>query len=173
MRKKLVEWFHDSLGHAGTDGLYRTIAQHFYWKGLKQQISECAKICPDCQYHEIAAQKKYGKLDVKSQADKLIPWDVFRADAIRPWPVHLEDKEKGEVIIKEVKAMTMIDECLGWPEIKRIAGEGSGTAYEMSQILGREWFCRHLRPNKVAHNNSSEFTGQEFQEMLESHRAKS
>ena len=87
--------------------------------------------------------------------------------------MHIESEKKGKILIHNVKAMTMIDECLGWLEIIRMCGEGSRTALEMSQILDREWFCRYSCPNKIIHDNSSEFNGQEFQEMLVNYRVKS
>ena len=55
LREKLVEWFHNSLSHTGTDGLYHAIVQHFYWKGLKQQTSKHTKTYSDCQHYEITA----------------------------------------------------------------------------------------------------------------------
>ena len=67
----------------------------------------------------------------------------------------------------------MIDEHLGWLENIRMRSEGSRTALEMSQILDRESFYRYACPYKIIHDNSSEFNGQEFQEMLFSYGVKS
>ena len=64
LRQKLIEWFHDLLRYSGTDGLYYTIAQHFYWKGIKKQLAEFTKTCSECQKYKITAQKKYGKFKV-------------------------------------------------------------------------------------------------------------
>ena len=49
LREELVSWFHDSLNHAGVDGIYNAVMQHFWWQRMKVQIEECVKYCVICQ----------------------------------------------------------------------------------------------------------------------------
>ena len=43
---------------------------------------------------------------------------------------------------------------------------------ETALALDRTWFCRYPRPLRCIHDNGKEFTGQEFQEMLQSYGVK-
>ena len=84
LHEELVSWFHDSLNHAEVDGIYNILIQHFCWQGMKPQIAEYVNSCPACQKFKITAQNKYGLFPLKSQSDKLIPWNTIYVDKIGP-----------------------------------------------------------------------------------------
>ena len=39
LQTRVITWYHDTLFHPGETRTEATIAQHFYWKGLRTQAS--------------------------------------------------------------------------------------------------------------------------------------
>ena len=66
--------------------------------------------------------------------------------------------------------MTMIDPATRWIEIHKIHRIDS---LETARALDIHWLCRYPRPIKCIHDNGKEFTGKEFQELLQSYAVKS
>ena len=78
--------------------------------------------------------------------------------------------QDGTNSYKEIKALTIIDRATAWPEF--VAAKRFTSAY-VTELFDSEWFCRYPRPVIVIHDNGGEFTGNEFQEFLQSYSANS
>ncbi|DBA04493.1 TPA: hypothetical protein N0F65_011041 [Lagenidium giganteum] len=104
-------------------------------------------------------KKKYGKLPATTPVVE--PWKVVCVDQIGPYN-HASSRKK-------YSAMTMIDPATGWFEVKAVTDKEAKTA---AHILDNEWFCRYPRPEFCVYDQGCEFTGFEFQEMLESYGVK-
>ena len=63
----------------------------------------------------------------------------------------------------------MIDEATLWLEIRYMPDMMSLTA---AKVFDHEWLCRYPWPKKVIFDNSKEFLGYEFQELLGSYNIK-
>ena len=63
----------------------------------------------------------------------------------------------------------MVDEALSWIEIVNIENKSSE---KITLLVDAEWFCRYPCPLKRIHDNRTEFTGEEFQELLCSYGVK-
>ena len=68
-----------------------------------------------------------------------------------------------------LKAITIIDPASSWIKNHKIPDKQSVTCAE---IFDRQWLCCYPRPQGCIHDNSTEFTGSEFQELLTSYRIK-
>ena len=86
-----------------------------------------------------------------------------------PWKIDvvqaLGDKAGTSTTKQEFKALTVINlgTCL-----TEIAPYVTKRANAIAEIFDRVWLCRYPRPARCYHDNGSEFTGAEFQEMLAS-----
>ena len=170
LRKQMVDWYHINLLHPGGDRTYYMMKEYFFWPGMKNDVKSVIKKCKVCQMNKITAGKSYGLLPVKDNIEKMRPWNRVFVDTIGPWEIRI--KEEGKTITHKIViyALTMIEEVMGWPEIVRISDK---TAYETARTFDREWLSRYPRPQKVHHDNGSEFIGEEYQELLASYGIKS
>ena len=162
LRNRVLNWYHEMLRHPGVERTERTIRQHLVWPGLSKDVSEHVAACPQCQKCK-KARKKYGHLPAKTFDEN--PWDTVCVDQIGPYTVI---NQFGKEMV--LNAMTMCDPATGWFEIVEVDNKKSLTA---AKLLDRVWFCRYPRPKQCIHDNGNEFTGLEFQELLDSYGVKS
>jgi hypothetical protein len=71
--------------------------------------------------------------------------------------------------IEKIQALTIIDKATGWPEFIATRNKNS---YHISILFDSDRLCRYPRPHRVIHDNGTEFTGSEFQELLTSYGIK-
>jgi len=91
-------------------------------------------------------------------------------DLIGPWDVRYNSTSvPGKSTIEKIHALTSIDKATGWPEFIAIKNKSS---HHIALPFDSEWLCHYLQPAKVVYDNGTEFTGQEFQELLESYSVK-
>ena len=91
-------------------------------------------------------------------------------DLIGPWDVRYNSTSvPGKSTIEKIHALTSIDKATGWPEFIAIKNKSS---HHIALPFDSEWLCHYLQPAKVVYDNGTEFTGQEFQELLESYGIK-
>ena len=50
LQEPMVQWYHKYLSHPGTTRTELTIAQHFYWKGLRNTVHDVCSKCEACQF---------------------------------------------------------------------------------------------------------------------------
>jgi hypothetical protein len=151
--------------HAGHCHGYR----NFYWPGMDAAIEAVARACAVCQKCKITAVKKYGKIPLPTHRD-YAPWEEIHVDLIGPWDVRYNSSSvPGKTAIEKIQALTIIDKGTGWPELIAIHNK---TSYHVAISFDSEWLCRYPRPYRVVYDNGAEFTGQEFQELLESYGIK-
>ena len=64
LQPKILEWYHYLLVHPGRDRTLKSISQHFYWKGMSQDVEKFCRKCPIYQTTKVNS-KKYGLLPAK------------------------------------------------------------------------------------------------------------
>ena len=84
------------------------------------------------------------------------PWDVVHVDLIGPYDGYY--------------GITIIDQATRWLEVGVQLDQNILTTAESFDC---EWICRYPRPVQVIHDLGAEFTGEEFQELLQSYGIKS
>jgi transposase InsO family protein len=89
---------------------------------------------------------------------------------IGPWPVQYESSlTPGKTSIEKIQALKIIDKATGWPEFIVTRNKSS---YHISILFDNDWLCCYPHPQHVIHDNGTEFTGSEFQELLSSYGIK-
>ena len=58
LQENVLEWYHYILVHPGRDRTLKTISQHFYWKGMANDVEKYCKKCSICQTSKVS-KKKY------------------------------------------------------------------------------------------------------------------
>ena len=161
LRRPLIEWYHTNLCHPGTDRTEQTIRRSFTWKNVRRDVRRHTKNCEECQRLKTKTTK-YGHLPAKKA--EYVPWRKLCVDLIGPYKV-----QDGKGHVHELLALTMIDPATSWFEICEIPNKESET---VALALDRQWLCRYPRPTYITYDQGGEFTGKEFQELLDSYGIK-
>ena len=148
--------------HPGISRLTETLRRLFYWPGLDKDGKQHVKSCETCRYTK-RRSRKYGKLPYKN-SQNLNPWSIVCTDLVGPYTV---DAPNGQ---QTLHCLTMLDPITRWLEIVEIPKRDSQT---VALAFDRAWLSRYPRPRQVLHDKGTEFTGNEFQELLTSYNLKS
>jgi hypothetical protein len=158
LQHKTVDWYHTTCQHPGETRTELTIAQHFYWTGMRKTIVNYCKRCKTCQITKKEKQK-FGHLPPKDP--ETIPWHTLCIDLIGPYTIGKVKKRKvkGQTItddsnVTTLWAMTMIDPATGWFEIATIPTK---RADWISNILEQTWLNRYPYPTEIVMDRGSEF----------------
>jgi hypothetical protein len=87
--------------HPGETRTEATIAQHFYWKGMRTTVLDACKKCDICQRTKQGVLK-YGKLPPKSNVEQ-VPWHTLCVDLIGPYKVGEDISRTRNKITKIVR----------------------------------------------------------------------
>jgi hypothetical protein len=171
LQKQLLDWYHQLLAHPGETRTFKTIDQHFTWKTLRHDVQKLVSTCNNCQHYK-RQRKHYGHLPVKNQP-ALHPWSEVHVDLIGPWQI--PKRPNTSITISQTSplkliALTMIDPTTNYIELMAISDKESLT---VARAFDRAWLCRFPRPMTCLHDRGTEFTGFEFQELLQSYGIKS
>ena len=150
LQKELVQWYHTMLCHPGETRTEATIAQHFTWKGLRNNVHDICSKCHTCQITK-RTKKKYGHLPEKEAEAE--PWEVLCVDLIGPY----------KISTVELWCVTMIDPATGWFEIREVPG--TKRADVIANIVEQAWLTRYPWPQQVILDRGTEFLA-EFATMV-------
>ena len=165
LRQPLINWYHDNLLHAGQRRMEESVLRYFTWPGCTADIERFVKSCETCQKNKSTNTGRAGKIPLKDPPE-YEPWDMLTVDLCGPWKTIIEDESSKKKSKMQIWALTMVDEATGWIEIIPIQNkESKNIAY----IVDAEWFCIYPRPKYCLYDNGTEFTGDEFQELLTSY----
>jgi ribosomal protein L21E len=169
LQSALLQWYHTALQHPGIKCMQATVKENFYWPDLDAAVDKLVCTCTVCQTCKITALKRYGKIPLPTH-HKFHPWEEVYVDLIGPWDARFNSTNiPGKSTIEHIHALTIIDKASGWPEFVAINNE---TSLNIALLFDSEWLCRYPRPARVVYDNGAEFTGHEFQELLESYGIK-
>ena len=109
LQQRIVDWYHNYLGHPGINRTEETISQHLWWPKMRDHITNSVATCKSCQRNK-RRHKKYGHLPAKEAEAK--PWDKLCVDLIGPYTIN---RKGAKSLI--CRCVTMIDPATGWFEI--------------------------------------------------------
>jgi hypothetical protein len=177
LQKRAVEWYHTTLMHPGETRTEATVAQHFYWKGLRTTVINACKKCDICQQTKTASLK-YGKVPAK-KGPEIVPWHTLCINRIGPYKIGQDQmitvQKKGERAKKVTQpapilwCMTMIDPATNWLEIARIDDRSSMEAANELEIT---WFNRYPLPTELIVDRGKEFMGEIIRMVREDYNVK-
>ena len=156
LQGRIMEWYHLFLIHPGINRTEETIAQHLWWKTMRQDITKHVVTCPICQRNK-RQQKKYGKLPPKVAEAK--PWERLCVDLIGPYKIRCKDNS-----MLKCQCVTMVDPATGWFEVHEY---GDKRAITVANIVEQQWLTRYPRPDLITYDKGPEFMGVEFRNMVE------
>ena len=152
MLKGTVKWFHEVMGHPGTNRLRDTLSQRYHHEYLRRTIDKFR--CEHCIRHKLQGPG-YGLLPERDV--RLVPWEEVAIDLIGPWKI----KVHGKMI--EFNALTCIDTASNLVELIRIDNK---TAEHIKDKFTQAWLSRYPRPMRCVHDRGGEFIGSNFQWLL-------
>lgn len=153
MVQMTIRWFHEILGHCGSKRLRLTLNQRYYHPEMRKFIDRYA--CDACQRYKLSGPG-YGLLPERNIRET--PWDDVAVDMIGPWNVPIGDRTV------QFKALTIIDPVTNLTELVRVSNK---TSAHVASKFEQTWLARYPFPKNVIHDNGGEFTGWEFQRLLE------
>uniref|UniRef100_A0AAV1SZR8 Integrase zinc-binding domain-containing protein n=1 Tax=Peronospora matthiolae TaxID=2874970 RepID=A0AAV1SZR8_9STRA len=104
LRNYLINWYHLSLSHPGSERQYKTMRQVLYWPGLEAAINKETKNCLVCKKAKVHGGKQdYGLLPPRT-LKTVNPFDSVHVDLIGPYEV-------------EFYGITMVDYATRWLEV--------------------------------------------------------
>jgi len=145
LNNRIVKWCHGCLKHPGETRMHQTLAQTFYWPGMKAQCEHHVKHCSICQLCK-KHNTKCGKLPQKD-VEKSEPWSRVNVDLIGPLNVRAQN---GRF---KLNALTMIDPATGWFEIVQLKDT---TAATVAAAFDDTWLSRYPRPQFIGMDGGSE-----------------
>lgn len=154
MRKRLINWYHETLIHPGVNRLYNTLRQHYTWPKMLEDIRASVKKCGPCQRAKRGG-KGYGHIPVKDV--ETAPWKDVAVDLSGPWKADIDGKETV------FWTFTIIDPFTGWVEILPITTKKSES---ITDLFVQQWLRRYPRPSRVIFDAGSEFDCEAFQTCL-------
>ena len=172
LQKRAADWYHTTLLHPGETRTEQTIAQHFYWLGLRTTVLDVCKKCDICQRTK-RDPKKYGLVPIKTaEAITRPPWHTLCIDLIGPYKIGEDVTKtktvKGKKITTVIRqaptlhCMTMIDPVTNWFEVTQVDNKSSA---EVANELEICWFNRYPLPTEIVLDRGKEFMG-EVQRMM-------
>ena len=156
-QQRVVDWYHNFLGHPGINRTEETIAQHLWWPKMRDHITSVVATCSSCQLNK-KRNKKFGHLPEKVAEAQ--PWDKLCVDLIGPYKI----RRKGQPDLI-CRAVTMIDPATGWFEICQYDDKRS---ISVANIVEQEWLMRYPWPSQITFDRGSEFIGHGFKTMIKS-----
>ena len=159
------------LVHPGESRTIQTIAQHFHWSSRAADVKLHVQLCATCQHYKKQC-KKYGHLPVKTHRD-LDPWEEVHVNLIGPWIVPQPPIKPSKPLPSPstsrckpitVLALTMIDPTTNFMELLALPDKESCTVI---CAFNCTWLCCYPCPLHCLHDKGTEFTGLEFQELLQ------
>ncbi len=148
-----IRWYHQVTGRPGSKRLYQHIYQQYYNRDLRRLVDNFK--CNCCQRNKLDG-KGYGFLPEREVC--LIPFEECATDPIGPWTVEVHGNPY------EFEALSVIDTVTNLVELIRIDDKRSETA---ARKFAQCWLRGYLWPQHCVHDPGTEFTGPEFQTLLQ------
>jgi hypothetical protein len=169
LRPAILQWYHNTLQHTGIKRMQATLHENLYWPDMEAAVKVFVRTCATCQKCKLTAVKKYGKIPLPTHQN-VAAWEEVRVNLIGPWDIRYNSSSMpGRSTIEKIHALTSIDNATGWPEFIAIQNK---TSHHIALLFDSEWLCHYPRPARVVFDNGTEFTGSEFQELLNSYGIK-
>jgi hypothetical protein len=148
-----IKWYHQVTGHPGSKRLYRQLSQRYYHRDLRRIVDHLN--CDFCQRNKLDG-KGYGFLPEREV--RSIPFEECAVDLIGPWIVQVRG------IPYTFDALTAIDTVTNLVEIVRVDCK---TSDHIMRKFAQCWLTRYPWPQRCIHDPGGEFTGPEFQTLLQ------
>jgi hypothetical protein len=148
-----IRWYHQVTGHPGSKRLYQHIHQQYYNCDLRRLVDNFK--CIYCQRNK-SDSKGYGFLPECKV--RLISFEECAMDLIGPWTLQVRGNQY------KFEALSVIDTVTNLVELIRINDKRSKT---VARKFTQGWLMHYLWPQRCVHDPGIEFTGPEFQMLIQ------
>lgn len=154
----LLQWYHEIPQHPGSRRLEENVGANFIRTGLSTICKVITSVCETCSKMKVTNVVKDGKLPLCK--DKTIkPWELLSVNLCGPQKINCEFEEiekntSRQVRTAQIWALTMINECSSWPEIRSIQ---QNYAEEIATSVNDYQFVRYPLPLYCIHNNGGDY----------------
>ncbi len=153
LTKPTIKWYHQVTGHPGSKRLYGQLQQRYYHRDLCQMVDNLN--CDFCQRNKLDGK---GCGFFPEHEDHLIHFEECAMDLKGPWTVQVHGR------LYEFEALIVIDTVTNLVELVRIERKDLD---HIMQNFAQCWLTRYPWPQRCIHDPGGEFTGQEFQTLLQ------
>ena len=149
----VVKQYHDENGHPGSQRLFQTLKEKYYWPKMFKELNDYVSKCIICQSRNLKAIKAPISSDTSIPP---FPFSVVSIDICGPYPKTLS----GNRYI-----ICFVDQFSGYIEAFASPDKSSDSVIH---LLMNEIYCRHSCPIRIITDNGKEFTSTAFTETLKS-----
>ena len=137
------------LSHAGGRATLREISSRFVWRGMRADVLDRARRCPDCQASKVA---RHVKTPFCHRSTAQRRFGALHVDLVGPLP-----SSEGFTYL-----FTIIDRWTRWVEAVPLA---SITASDCASALLRSWIAHFGVPDEITSNQGRQFTSALWREL--------
>jgi hypothetical protein len=148
-----IRWYHQVTGHPESKRLYQHIHQQYYNRDLRRLVDNFK--CNYFQRNKLDG-KGYGFLPECEV--RLIPFEECATDLIGPWTIQVQENPY------EIEVLSVIGTVTNLVKLIRINDKRSKT---IARIFAQCWLTCYPWPQHCIHDPGTEFTGPEFQMLLQ------
>ena len=154
MQERAISLCHDAplAGHMGIRRTWRRIVDSFWWKGMKEDVTDYVKGCESCGRNKHSTRKGTAplqKTDIPAE-----PLDKIQVDFLGPFGVSTAHDYRYALQIQDILSRYV----MLIPTVDNTMATAANTVFD-------EWVCKFSFPAKIQSDQGRHFAGQVFQEM--------
>ncbi|GJP70907.1 hypothetical protein CLOP_g1796 [Closterium sp. NIES-67] len=155
LRQLLLEEYHDVLyaGHFGSNKTLTSIAKHYYWPQMADDVQKFVTSCDTCQRMKSSKQKKAGLLQPLPVPEQ--PWQVVSLDFITGLPPTSSGHDAILVVIDKFSKMGHF-----------IPTHTTARTEETAQLFVRHIISQHGIPTTLISDRDPKFTSKFWKELM-------
>ncbi|GJP46788.1 hypothetical protein CLOM_g6031 [Closterium sp. NIES-68] len=155
LRQLLLEEYHDVLyaGHFGSNKTLTSIAKHYYWPHMADDVQKFVTSCDSCQRMKSSKQKKAGLLQPLPVPEQ--PWQVVSLDFITGLPPTTSSHDAILVVIDKFSKMRHF-----------IPTHTTARTEETAQLFVRHIISQHGIPTTLISDRDPKFTSKFWKELM-------
>ena len=143
MRLKVLEQYHDNLGHCGYERCYAAIREKYYWRKMYSDVKTYTQSCTVCQTVKIDSSKRKAPLQPLPAVEL---FERYHFDILGPLPI---TKDNFRYVLLIVESLSRN------PEIIPLKTQ---EASEVAKALWESTICRYGAPVSLVSDRGKNFT---------------
>ena len=152
MRSAILWKFHDdpTAGHYGVERTISRMLPHYYWKGIRSDITKYVKKCDECQRYKPTNLKPAGLYRTVSSNQR---FEIIAMDLVGPLP-RTKNGHQWILVVEDL--------CSRWVELFALK---EATAENCAIIVLNEIILRFGVPRRIHTDNGSQFISAVMQKL--------
>ena len=144
LRHQVLQFYHDQVGHPGTQRTKTTIKLRYWWAGMTQDINDYVGTCHWCQQRKV--DQHPGVIPVMTYPAPLHPFEM----------IHWDLTGEGLPVTKRGNRYILVVKC-PLTRATEIFAITDKSAFTIARILVDYIYCRHGAPSVIFSDQGLEF----------------